>query len=44
VLRAARNDAAKFASRDNSMRLCVMADITANIVSGGNLTGLDVVV
>jgi hypothetical protein len=44
VLRVARNDVAKLASRDNSMQLCVMGDSTANILLGGNLTCLDVVV
>lgn len=31
------------ASRGNSMQLCVMGDVTTNVASGGNLTGLDIV-
>ena len=43
VLRASEDVTAKLASRASSRQLCVMGDVTSNVVSGGNLTGFDAV-
>ena len=43
VLRATEDVTAKLASRGNRRQLYVMGDVTSNVASGGNLTGLDAV-
>jgi hypothetical protein len=43
VLRATEDVTAMLASRGNRGQLCVMGDVTSNVASGGNLTGLDAV-